>query len=56
MLTLFENNACNIQKDKAATLVTLFEQKVETAGAGFEGIFNAAKQHLINTINGETEV
>ncbi|MBO7142288.1 MAG: hypothetical protein J6V76_04180 [Bacteroidales bacterium] len=55
VLTLFENNACNIQKEKAATLIQLFEQKAEGAGAGFEGIFNAAKQHLINTVNGETE-
>ena len=53
ILTLLENNACNIDKDTANTLL---DQIAKTSASPmFEGIYDAAKQHLYNIIktNGE---
>ncbi|MBR6176727.1 MAG: hypothetical protein IKQ70_02440 [Bacteroidales bacterium] len=56
ILTLMENNACNITKDTANTLLYNISSKKESAAAGFEGIYDAAIQHLYNIVNGKKEI
>ena len=55
ILTLFENNACNINKETAEKLLSLISEHSKSAKTEFQGIYDAAKQHLINTISGNNE-
>ena len=53
ILTLLENNACNIDKDTANTLLEQISKS--SAAPVFEGIYDAAKQHLYNIIKNTDE-
>lgn len=50
ILTLLENNACNIDKNTASALLDQITKTSTTAAPMFEGIYDAAKQHLYNII------
>lgn len=55
ILTLLENNACNINKNTANSLLDHISTQKKSAAAEFEGIYNAAIQHFYNIINGKEE-
>lgn len=55
ILTLLENNACNINKDTAENLLSTISEHSKIAKSEFQGIYDAAKQHLYNIISGNAD-